>query len=68
MEAYVPVSRSNVLDSTFCSAFLAAQTPDTAMLLGTVSDPSHAAVTGAHITVTAQLPPRSMQFSAKVSF
>jgi Carboxypeptidase regulatory-like domain/TonB dependent receptor-like, beta-barrel len=38
--------------ATFWSASLAAQTPDTAMLLGTVADPSHAAITGAHITVT----------------
>jgi hypothetical protein len=29
-----------------------AQTPDTATLQGTVADPSHAAVTGAHVTVT----------------
>jgi hypothetical protein len=35
-----------------CSVSLAAQTPDTAVLLGTVADPSHAAVSGAHITVT----------------
>src|SRR5438874_1931119 len=38
--------------ATFCSASLGAQTPDTAMLLGTVTDPSHAVVTGAHVTVT----------------
>jgi Carboxypeptidase regulatory-like domain/TonB dependent receptor len=37
--------------STLCSA-LAAQTPDTATLQGTVADPSHAAVRGAHITAT----------------
>ena len=38
--------------ATLCSASLAAQTPDTAALQGTVTDPSHAAVSGAHITVT----------------
>jgi hypothetical protein len=38
--------------ATFCSASVTAQTPDTAMLLGTVTDPSHAAVNGAHVTVT----------------
>ena len=37
---------------TFCSASVAAQTPDTAMLLGSVTDPSHAAISGAHVTVT----------------
>jgi Carboxypeptidase regulatory-like domain/TonB dependent receptor len=38
--------------SILCSVSLAAQTPDTATLQGTVTDPSHAAVTGAHITAT----------------
>lgn len=38
--------------STLCSVSLVAQTPDTATLQGTVADPSHAAVTGAHVTVT----------------
>src|SRR5258705_872472 len=38
--------------ATLCSASLAAQTPDTAVLQGIVADPSHAAVSGAHITVT----------------
>jgi hypothetical protein len=40
--------------ATFWSASLAAQPPDTATLLGTVADPSHAAITGAHITVTSE--------------
>ena len=35
-----------------CSTALMAQTPDTATLQGAVSDPSGAAVAGAHITVT----------------
>jgi hypothetical protein len=35
-----------------CWISLAAQTPDTAMLVGTVTDASHAVVIGAHITVT----------------
>jgi hypothetical protein len=38
-----------------CSASLAAQTPDTAALRGTVTDPSHAAVSGAHIMVTNEI-------------
>jgi hypothetical protein len=38
--------------SMSCLASLPAQTPDTAALLGTVGDPSHAAIIGAHITVT----------------
>jgi hypothetical protein len=36
--------------ATVCSASVAAQTPDTAMLLGSVTDPSHAAISGARIT------------------
>jgi hypothetical protein len=38
--------------ATFWSASPAAQTPDTAVLLGTVADPSYPAITSAHITVT----------------
>jgi Carboxypeptidase regulatory-like domain/TonB dependent receptor len=38
--------------ATLCSASLAAQTPDTATLQGTIIDPSHAVVGGAHITAT----------------
>src|SRR5580698_10126938 len=34
----------------FCSVFTAAQTPDTSTLQGTVADPSHAAITRAHIS------------------
>ena len=41
--------------ATLCSASLAAQTPDMAKLLGTVTDRSHAAVAGAHITVTSEI-------------
>jgi hypothetical protein len=37
--------------AAMCSASLAAQTPDTATLQGTVADPSHATISGAHITV-----------------
>jgi len=44
--------RATVLSiAGLCSASLAAQTPDTATLQGTVADPSHATVSGAHITV-----------------
>jgi hypothetical protein len=38
--------------ATLCSASLVAQTPDTAILHGTVADPTHAALAGAHITIT----------------
>ena len=38
--------------ATLCSASLRAQTPDTATLQGTIIDPSHAVVSGAHITAT----------------
>jgi Carboxypeptidase regulatory-like domain len=38
--------------ATLCSASLTAQTPDTATLQGTITDPSHAVVSGAHITAT----------------
>jgi hypothetical protein len=37
--------------ATLCSVFLEAQTPDTATLQGTIADPSHAVVSGAHIAV-----------------
>jgi Carboxypeptidase regulatory-like domain/TonB dependent receptor len=40
------------LIGVLCSAALVAQTPDTATLQGTVADPSHAAVTGAQVTVS----------------
>jgi Carboxypeptidase regulatory-like domain/TonB dependent receptor len=35
---------------TFCTVFATAQTPDTSALQGTVADPSHAAIAGAHIS------------------
>jgi hypothetical protein len=45
--------RATVLSiGVFCSASLAAQTPDTAIVQGTITDPSHSVVSGAHITVT----------------
>jgi hypothetical protein len=41
-----------ILAVSFCSPFLVAQTPDTAILQGMVSDPAGAAVAAARITIT----------------
>jgi hypothetical protein len=38
--------------AALCFASLAAQTPDTATLQGTVADTSHATISGAHVTIT----------------